>query len=226
MRRLGRVGTTVLMRLTMAFIALAFSALTFGQAGPRSMTFNFDADKVGDPPAGFEFARTGGGAQGAWVVRVDTSSPSNHVLVQESADPTDYRFPVAVLKDGRYKDVTLTVRARPLSGKVDQGFGLVWRYKDANNYYVTRCNADEDNCTIYHTVAGRRRAFLNHDVKVPTNKWHILKMEAVGAHFTVWYDGNKVLDATDETFKDAGKVGLWTKADSVVEFDDFVVDGR
>lgn len=223
MRRLGRVGTTVLMRLTMAFIALAFSALTFGQAGSRSMTFNFDADKVGDPPAGFEFARTGGGAQGAWVVRMDTSSPSNHVLVQESADPTDYRFPLAVVKDGTWKDVTLSVRAKPVSGEVDQGFGMAWRYKDAGNYYITRCNADEDNCTIYHTVMGQRRPFQNKAIKVAKKTWHTLKLEAVGDHFVVWFDGTKVLDAKDETFKEAGRVGLWTKADSVIQFDDFTI---
>jgi len=187
---------------------------------------DFEPDAVGVPPAGFEFGRTGGGAEGKWVVRVEKGADKNHVLVQESADTTDYRFPVAVLKEGSYKDVTLSVRARPLSGKVDQGFGLVWRYKDVNNYYITRCNADEDNCTIYHTVNGRRRAFLNQGVKVATNTWHTLKLEAVGDHFTVWYDGNKVLDAKDETFKEPGKVGLWTKADSVIEFDDFVVQGR
>jgi hypothetical protein len=187
---------------------------------------DFESDALGAPPAGFEFGRTGGGAEGKWVVRIEKGADKNHVLVQESADTTDYRFPVAVLKEGSYKDVTLTVRARPLSGKVDQGFGLVWRYKDVNNYYITRCNADEDNCTIYHTVNGRRRAFLNQSIKVATNTWHTLKLEAVGDHFTVWYDGNRVLDAKDDTFKEAGKVGLWTKADSVIEFDDFTVEGH
>jgi hypothetical protein len=187
---------------------------------------DFESDAVGGPPAGFEFARTGNGAEGKWVVRIEKGGDKNHVLVQESADPTDYRFPVAVLKEGSYKDVTLTVRARPLSGKVDQGFGLVWRYKDANNYYITRCNADEDNCTIYHTVNGSRRAFLNQSVKVAKNTWHALKLEATGDHFIVWYDGNKVLDAKDETFKEPGKVGLWTKADSVIEFDDLTAESR
>jgi hypothetical protein len=113
-----------------------------------------------------------------------------------------------------------------LSGQVDQGFGLVWRYRDGDNYYITRCNADEDNCTIYHTVKGSRRAFLNQGVKVAKNAWHTLKLEATSDHFVVWYDGNKVLDARDETFKEAGKVGLWTKADSVIEFDDFTVEGH
>jgi 3-keto-disaccharide hydrolase len=186
-------------------------------------TLGFEQDPVGDPPAGFAFARTGGGAEGKWVVRAEKGAEDNHVLVQESADPTDYRFPVAIVEGGAYKDVTITVRARPLSGEVDQAFGLVWRYKDAKNYYVTRCNANEDNCTIYHTVDGRRRAFLNQGVKVAKNTWHTLKLEAMGDHFVVWCDGNKVLDAKDDTFKDAGKVGLWTKADSVTEFDDFEI---
>jgi hypothetical protein len=187
---------------------------------------DFEADAIGSPPAGFELGRTGGGAEGKWIVRNEKGSDKNHVLVQESADPTDYRFPVAVLKEGTHKDVTLSVRARPLSGQVDQGFGLVWRYQDVNNYYITRCNADEDNCTIYHTVRGSRRAFQNQGVKVAKNTWHTLKLEATGDHFVVWYDGNKVLDAKDETFKEAGRVGLWTKADSVIEFDDFIVEGR
>ncbi len=184
-----------------------------------SVTFNFDADKPGEPPKGFEFARTGQGAEGKWVVRADKDSPNNQLLAQESADRTDYRFPLAVVKEGSYKDVSLSVRAKPVSGEVDQGFGIVWRYKDANNYYITRCNADEDNCTIYHTVAGSRRSFQNKSIKVAKNTWHTLKVDAVGNHFVVWFDGQKVLDATDDTFKDAGRVGLWTKADSVIYFD-------
>jgi len=213
------------MKQPVLFLALTVSLSTLTNAAD-SLKRDFESDAVAAAPAGFEFARTGGGAEGKWLVRIEKGADRNHVLVQESADPTDYRFPVAVLKEGAYKDVTLSVRARPLSGQVDQGFGLVWRYRDANNYYITRCNADEDNCTIYHTVKGSRRAFLNQGVKVAKNTWHTLKLEATGDHFVVWYDGNKVLDARDETFKEAGKVGLWTKADSVIEFDDFTVEGR
>jgi hypothetical protein len=208
-----------------ALIAAALSAAAEQPAyGPK--TFTFDADPAGSPPAGWDFARTGQGAEGKWVVRADKDNPGNHVLVQESADPTDYRFPLAVVKEGSYRDVTLSVRAKPITGQVDQGFGTVWRYKDANNYYITRCNADEDNCTIYHTVAGRRRPFQNKPIKVAKNAWHTLKLEATGNHFVVWFDGTKVLDATDDTFKDAGRVGLWTKADSVIQFDDFTIEGR
>jgi hypothetical protein len=208
-----------------ALFTLAAFGLAVGAAAEEkpTVTINFDGDPAGQPPPGFEFARTGSGAEGSWMVRADKDSPTNHVLVQESADPTDYRFPLAIVKDGSYRDVTLTVRARPISGKVDQGFGLVWRYKNANNYYLTRCNADEDNCTIYHVVDGHRRAFLNKGIKVPTNAWHTLKMEAKGDHFTVWFNGTQVLDVHDATFKDAGKVGLWTKADSVIQFEDLMV---
>ena len=119
---------------------------------------DFEADAVGLAARRLRVRPHRRRCRGQWVVRVEKGATTNHVLVQESADPTDYRFPVAVLKEGAYKDVVLSVRARPLSGEVDQGFGLVWRYKDVNNYYITRCNADEDNCTIYHTVKGRRRA--------------------------------------------------------------------
>lgn len=211
------------MKTRAIFIACAIATVA---AAAEPIKREFEADAVGGVPAGFEFARTGGGGDGKWVVRVEKGADKNHVLVQESADPTDHRFPVAVLKDGVFKDVTLSVRARPLSGQVDQGFGLVWRYKDANNYYITRCNADEDNCTIYHTVKGHRQAFLNQSVKVAKNAWHTLKLEATRDHFVVTYDGHEVLDAKDETLKDAGRVGLWTKADSVIEFDDFSVEPR
>lgn len=220
------------MKATKAALCSMFTFSVLGlaaRAGAQeksSVTFNFDADKPGEPPKGFEFARTGQGVEGTWVVRADKDSPSNHVLVQESADPTDYRFPLAVVKEGAWKDVTLSVRARPVSGEVDQGFGLVWRYKDANNYYVTRCNADEDNCTIYHTAAGHRRAFQNKTVKVATSTWHTMKVEADGNHFVVWFDGKKILDATDDTFDDAGRVGLWTKADSVIHFDDLTITSK
>jgi len=213
MRR--KQNSASMMILTAALMILSIS-------GSLPTTFTFESDRVGSPPANFEFARTGRGAEGKWTVEIERGGGKNHVLLQSSADKTDYRFPVAVVKNDSFHDVTLTVRARPLQGEVDQGFGLVWRYRDANNYYITRCNADENNCTIYHTINGSRRAFQNRSVKVATRVWHTLKMQARGNHFVVWFDGEKVLDAHDDTFQ-SGQVGLWTKADSVIEFDDFTI---
>jgi len=196
-------------------------AVTFAQG----MKLNFEKDEVGKAPRGFSFALTGQGKPGVWIVRKDDPAHGN-VLVQTDADTTDYRFPVAVYDDFMAKDADLSVQFKALSGKGDQGAGLVWRYRDQNNYYITRCNALEDNCTIYHVVNGRRAAFQNKNVKVATNVWHTLRLEATGDHFVVTYDGTKVLDAKDQTFKDAGKVGLWTKADSVMAFDDFTITAR
>jgi len=127
--------------------------------------FTFESNNLGALPANFKFARTGQGAEGKWTVERERGG-KNHVLLQSSADKTDYRFPLAVVRNDSLHDVTLSVRARPLAGSVDQGFGLVWCYRDANNYYITRCNALEDNCTIYHVIDGSRRPFQNREVRV------------------------------------------------------------
>lgn len=191
----------------------------------QSSRIDFEGDEVGKAPKEFSFALTGQGTPGVWIVKKDDLTHGN-VLVQTDGDTTDYRFPVAVYNDFAGTDVTLSVAFKAISGKGDQGAGLVWRYRDANNYYVTRCNALEDNCTIYHVVNGRRQAFQNKGVKVTSNVWHTFRVDAIGDHFVVTYDGNQVLDAKDATFKDGGKVGLWTKADSVMAFDDLSVSGH
>ncbi len=197
------------------FVCLGFAVL-FGQ----STTINFDSDDPGRPPKGFAFVLTGQGRPGVWLVRKNDAAHGN-VLAQTDADPTDNRFPVAVYSDFTARDVDLTVQFKPVSGTGDQGAGLVWRYRDQNSYYLARCNALEDTCTIYRVVNGERQALLSQNVEVASNIWHTLRVEAGGDHFAVYYDGTKVLDATDGTFTDAGKVGLWTKADSIVYFDDF-----
>ncbi|HYT30956.1 MAG TPA: family 16 glycoside hydrolase [Thermoanaerobaculia bacterium] len=208
------------------FLMLAAVQIGAQQSTPISKKLTFDQDPVGLPPAGFAFDRTGEGPEGQWIVRADPASHKNHILVQESHDRTDYRYPLAIANEGDHRDVALSVRAKPISGERDQGFGLVWRYKDARNYYVARCNANEDNCRIYRIVNGTRQLFQDKSVPVAKNTWHVLKVEATGDHFVVWFDGMKVLDAVDDTFKDPGRVGLWTKADSVIQFDDLTIEGH
>ena len=113
------------------------------------------------------------------------------------------------------------MKFKPVSGKEDQAGGLIWRCQDADNYYLARANALEDNITIYHTINGIRRAFKTADRKVAPNQWHTLRVEFCGNRFTVTLDGEQVIEAEDDTIKGSGAVGVWTKADSVTLFDDF-----
>jgi hypothetical protein len=118
------------------------------------------------------------------------------------------------------------VKFKAVSGEVDRAAGMVFRLKDANNYYIVRANALEGNYRLYHVVKGRRVQFAGANVKVASGEWHELRVECVGNHITCYYDNEKKIDATDETFKEAGKVGLWTKADSVTYFDDLRVTAK
>jgi hypothetical protein len=187
--------------------------------------WSFDSDAEGRPPVGFTLARTGQGSEGQWVVKKDESAPSKpNVLAQTSQDKTDYRFPLAIAEGTSYKDLALTVKFKTISGTVDQGAGLVFRLKDGDNYYVVRANALEDNFRLYHVVNGRRIQFAGANFKVTPHVWHEIRVEARGNEFRCYYDDQLKITAQDNTFKDAGKIGLWTKADSVIYFDDLTVE--
>ena len=144
--------------------------------------------------------------------------PSKPNVLKQSGQAT---YPVCIKDDTSIKDGFVEVKFKAISGKEDQAGGVVWRAKDANNYYVARANALEDNVTIYHTINGRRTEKKRADLKVATNQWHTLRVEFQGSHFVVTLNGQKALEWDDQTFRDAGKVGVWTKADSVTLFDDF-----
>lgn len=191
--------------------------------GPaQTLNFNFEGDKVGAPPAGFSVALTGKGASPEWKVVEDPSSPSGpKVLAQANSDSTDYRFPLCIESAFTAADVQLTVRFKPVSGKVDQAAGLVARFRDAGNYYVVRANALEDNINLYKVVNGKRSEITGKTVKLGTGEWRTLELMVKGDRMEVSLDGERLIEVTDGTFKQAGKVGLWTKADSVTEFDDF-----
>ena len=193
----------------------------------KPATYNFDQASLGSLPSNFISSRTGGGDRGTWVVLSDTTEPSKpNVLAQTSTDRTDYRFPMAVLNDGVFKDLELSVKFKPVAGSVDEAGGLVFRYRDENNYYVVRANALEDNYNLYHVINGRRRQFAGASITVAPKQWHELKVVCVGNQITCYFDGKQVIQATDDTFKEAGRVGMWTKADSVTYFDDFTVTPR
>src|SRR5207248_84700 len=185
---------------------------------------NFDSDSLGQLPQKFHAALTGSDSESKWAVTADASAPSKpNVVGQTSTDQTDYRFPLLISDEGSFQDLALSVRFKAVSGNIDRAAGLVFRLKDPNNYYIVRANALENNYRLYHVVNGRRSQFAGANLKVTSGEWHELRVEAVGNKITCYYDGSQKIEATDETFKDAGKVGLWTKADSVTSFDDLKV---
>jgi len=185
-------------------------------------TVSFDDFKTGAAPPGWTATQTGSGS-GKWSVEKDDSAPSKPNVLKQSGEAT---FPVCIKNDSNLKDGFVEVRFKPVAGKKDQAGGVIWRVQDANNYYIARANALEDNITIYHTINGKRVAFKNINTKVTSGVWHALRVDFAGNKFTVTFDGNKVIEANDSSFTEAGKVGVWTKADSVTLFDDFSYGAR
>jgi len=211
---------SVLATITLA----AAPALPTLADAPKPHSFGFDTDKPDAAPTGFSFGRTGSGAPGRWVVIADKSAPSGgKVLAQLDTDDTNNRFPVAVADEAAPADVAVSVKSKPVSGKVDQACGLVVRYQDENNYYVTRANALENNVRFYFVKDGKRKQVATWSGKVIAGAWHDYRIVAKGDHFVVTWDGQQVLEVKDTTFSSGGKVGVWTKADSVTYFDDFTV---
>jgi hypothetical protein len=182
-------------------------------------------DQAAGLPDGWISGVTGQGVA-KWEVVADRSAASAPNVLRQSGEAT---FCWAVSTKDQLKDGFAEVKIRPIGGKEDQAGGIVWRFKDANNYYVVRANALEGNVVLYKTVNGKRSSLqvkgrmfgYGIDTDVPKGKWSVLRVEFAGNLFTVFYAGKKLFEVEDDTFRDEGAVGLWTKADSVTLFDDF-----
>lgn len=174
---------------------------------------------IGSKPAGFTFARTGQGGDGEWTVTADPTAAGGRAIEQVSTERTDYRFPLAIHDSLSARNLNVEIRFKAVAGKVDQAGGIAVRLMDADNYYVVRANALEDNVRFYRIVRGRREQLDGANLKVTPNEWHVLALRAEGERFTVAYEGKTLFSVTDKTFGDAGGVALWTKADSVTRFD-------
>ena len=166
-----------------------------------------------------------------WTVEKDDTAPSKSSVLKQSGKAT---YPLA-LKDGTsIKNGFVEVKFKALAGSEDRAAGLVWRAKDANNYYVVRANALEDNVVVYKTVNGVRNSLdivgrkggYGVKVPVPANRWHTLRVDFAGTRFMVTFNGKTLFEVEDTTFGDAGMVGLWTKADSITAFDEFTYDDK
>ncbi|MBS1808621.1 MAG: DUF1080 domain-containing protein [Acidobacteria bacterium] len=198
-------------------------------AAPAQTKINFDKDKTGAPPAHFTTALTGQGKPGVWIVMAD--SGQGKVLAQTDADATGYRFPLCVYEKLSVKNADLSVKFKTVSGDKDQVAGLLWRYRDKDNYYLVRANALENNVVLYKMQNGKREALplkgesnsYGKKAKVAAGQWHTLRVVVTDNLFAVYLNDTKLYDVEDATFPEAGKIGVWTKADSVTYFDDLEV---
>jgi len=180
-------------------------------------TISFDQDRAGALPAGWIAGVTGKGLP-KWTIEQDPTAPSKTNVLKQSGQGT---FSWCVKKDVAITDGYVEVKFKSISGKEDQAGGLVWRWKNGENYYVARANALEKNISLYYTEAGRRITIKYVDAPVARNVWHSLRVEFTGSRIKVLLDGKAYIEQTDDHISGSGAVGLWTKADSVTAFDDF-----
>ncbi len=212
------------MRLTSLLVVVAVVGTA---AAEEALRMSFENAKVGELPKGWTAAKTGTGMGSVWKVVEDADAPGGpKVLAQTSAEGPSPLFNLCVAEEGSYTDVDLSVAFKAVAGRIDQGGGPVWRYKDANNYYIARMNPLEDNFRVYKVVSGKRTQLGSANVEAPAGKWHTLRIVHKGNHIECHLNGKKHLDVKDDTFTDAGKIGLWTKADAQTRFADLKISGK
>ena len=188
-----------------------------GSISSHAASENFDQQEPGAAPSGWTTGVTGR-CESRWAVGADASAPSKpHVLRQSGVGD----FPWAVRNDTKIADGYVEVKFKALSGKRDQAGGVVWRWKDGDNYYVARANALENNVSLYYTEKGRRNTLKYVDAPVALNAWHVLRVEFRDRRIRVLLNGKPYIEMEDAHIVGDGAVGLWTKADSVTLFDDF-----
>ena len=205
----------------MKHITLAVVASIFANAAPAD-TIGFDRDAAGSPPAGWSCGVTGHGSP-KWGVVEDTTAPSKPNVLKQSGQGT---FPWCAMKGVSLADGFVEVKFKPMDGSEDRAGGVVWRFKDGDNYYVARANALENNVSLYYTTRGSRHTIKYVDAPVAANQWHTLRVEFAGKRFKVSLDGKPYIDREDTHISGPGSVGVWTKADSVTAFDDFSWGGK
>jgi hypothetical protein len=218
-----------MIRLAIATICAVAAVSTVA----RSETITFEQSGTsGAVPTGFSQATTGKGAKADWKLQEVADAPSGRMVVHQVSTGGDMRFPILIYDKIDAADIDLSVKFKAVSGKDDQAAGLVWRLVDANNYYVVRANALEDNVVTYVVKDGRRFDLpvkgkgRTYGAKVPVTKggWNTLAVSVRGPSFKISLNGQTLYEVEDKTFAKAGKVALWTKADSVMQFDDFVIE--
>jgi len=201
---------------------ILLGALAVG-ADKKELKAIFDKSSLGKVPPGWTVARTGKGEGSAWKVVADETAPSRTgVALAQVAESPSAVFNLCVADASRFQNVDVSVAFKAIKGQIDQGGGMVWRYQDKDNYYICRMNPLENNYRLYKVVAGKRLQLATRErLAIKVNEWHKLKVEMEGDQIRCYLDGEKILEGKDDTFKTAGKVGLWSKADAQTHFDEF-----
>jgi hypothetical protein len=211
------------MRIVSTLTALFFLCSTFATA-QEAKKLSLDGN-AGSLPKGWKTEKTGKGTGGDWQLVEDKDADGGLALAQTKADRKAL-FNMCVNESTSYKDIDLTLKFKPMAGETDQGGGPVWRFQDGNNYYIARMNPLEDNFRFYKVVAGKRIEIASADVEVKLGQWHTIRIVHKGDHVECHLNGKKYLDAKDATFQDAGKIGVWTKADAQTRFAGVTVKGK
>jgi FtsP/CotA-like multicopper oxidase with cupredoxin domain len=181
-----------------------------------AQTIRFDDQPLGATPAGWTCGVTGSGTP-RWTVEPSPSQPGTRALVQGGKGT----FPWCVRTGTSIADGFVEAHFQPISGREDQAAGVVWRWKDGDNYYVARANALENNVSLYYTERGTRKTLKYVDAPVARATPHTLRVEFAGKRIAVWLDGTRYIEWRDEHITGPGAVGVWTKADSVTAFSEF-----
>jgi hypothetical protein len=204
-------------------VLIACGSFTVHAGEKQSMAL--DKKDLGKAPSGWTVTKTGKAEGSEWKVVSDDTAPSKSGLaLAQTAESPSAVFNLCVMNDVKARDAEIRVAFKAMRGKKDQGGGIVWRYQDANNYYIARMNPLEDNYRVYKVVAGKRiQLETKEDLKVAAGEWHVLKIRQRGDKIECFLDDKKYLTTTDQTFTEAGKAGLWTKADAQTYFDGFEV---
>jgi hypothetical protein len=205
-------------------LAMAAAVFLFMPAIAAGQTVTFEQDAVGSPPKDFDYGLAGEGEPGRWEMVQDRTATGGKALAQLTTDPADYRFLVAIYKPMVAANAEITVHCKPVGGKIDRACGVIVRAIHGQNYYVARANALEDNVRFYRVRNGQRPQLASADgVKVASGQWHTLTLRVEGDRFSVAFNGKPMHTTTDMTpalpRPIEGRVGLWTKADSVTYFD-------
>jgi len=207
-------------------LAILVLATNLSAGDPIKKKWTLDKTKVGETPAGWKTGVTGKADNSVWKIVEDKSAPGGALALAQTSQSPSAIFNVCVYEGEKYKDVDISVAYKAVSGKIDQGGGIMWRVKDNNNYYIVRMNPLEDNFRFYTVVDGKRKELASKDVKAESSQWHTIRVVHKGNKIQCFLDGKLLIEMTDDTFQEAGMVGLWTKADAQTHFAEFQITAK